>query len=541
MRVCALALWASVATLPGCDTVARLAFLDNEFNDVQTLGLTPPAGQCAGTTDGGAVLRFVLLDSQRNTIGPEDSLGSRQVDFGGSGSLVLSNAALFELPDEACMEGDMCGQPNLACQFAPTISSDEEGLRRCSRGTGVALRGNPTFVGSRDKELVYAVLIENTSSLTGRLPEAFGSLFPDRDGNGMTDQQWTTQTLQEPARATDALGGRNVMALRMASSWKDMAERAVRTRNRDVWFGMWTFGDGTSGLRSMLPGDAQLTRAGSGAVSEGGAVDQAVQQYFNVSAQPQTQKASVYEAMANVINNVNALGRPEIASAPKALVVFVDGPDELRNKMLSAQKVIDDAKAKGVRVYIVHLDSAVEVASPAGEPYFPDLPDYVEAQRDDACVTDADCRNYEECRPTTGYATASGQTPTLPANVDLTKSYCHIKRGSDGRVGPIDEYARIACETGGGYIYMPSPGGSDELGERAGWLPFVLDGLWEAPVVFDSLQRGEVAGGQGYKVQLDVSATVLGVQKPQSMSQLGLQRGQGDARDSRLVLFSAAP
>jgi hypothetical protein len=530
MRLCMLALMVGATALTGCDTVARLAFLDNEFNDVQTLGLTPPAGSCGGTTNGDAVMRFVLLDSQRSSIGPEDSLGSQQVDFGRS-SLTLSNAALFELPDVECSSGACEQATSMACQVSD--SSYDEALARCNKATGISSL-DPKFVGSRDKDLVFTLLVENTASLTGRLPASVAQLFPDRDGDGVTDGQWSTQGLQEPERATDTFNSRSTLVSQLQTSWKAMATRALKSRNREAWFGMWTFGGASSSLVSMLPGESQLVRTGSGAAQDDGQVDQAVSKYFSTSVR--TEEAGIYEAMLAIITSSDRLAKPELDGADKLLVVFVDGPDELRRPALSADKVIEEAKAKGVKIIVVHLDSPVKLMSSAGEPYFVDLPSYVEKQ--DPCMADSECNNFEECRPTTGYATQQGQSPEQPIGLDLSKSYCHIKRDSRGRVGPVDEYSRIACETGGGYIYVPSPGLGSELGTRAGWLPFVQDGLWEVPVALDALTRGDVAPDQGYKVQVNVSATVLGVQKPQSMSQLGLELGEGDARDSRMILFS---
>jgi hypothetical protein len=527
MRLSALALLCSVGALAGCDTVARLAFLDNEFNEVQTLGLTPPVGACGGTTDGNATLRFVMLDSQRNTIGAGDSLGSQAVQFGRN-DLALSNAALFDLPDEAC--DGTCDQMRLSCQVSD--ATFDSSLARCNRQSAVSSQ-DPVFVGSRDKRLVFTLLMENTTSLTGRLPSEMSNLFPDSDGDGMTNAQWSTQALQEPERATDPGNARTSMASQILTSWKAMATRAVSARNSEAFFGMWTFGGGTAGLKSMLPGEAELVRAGSGAASGGGAVDTALASYASLPLR--TEIASVYESMSAVLTNTEGMARADVNGADKLLVVFVDGPDELRNPLFSADKVITDAKAVGARVIIVHLDSSVTLRSPmAMEPYFIDTPSYIERQT--ACASDASCHNFEECRKTTGYATAQGQTPTLPAGVDLSATFCHVKRDENGRVGPIDDYARIACETGGGYVYVPEPGQTGELGARAGWLPYVQDGLWEVPVTFDALARGDVEGGQGYKVQLEVSATVLDVQKPQSMSQLGLPLG--NERDSRLVLFS---
>jgi hypothetical protein len=501
--------------------------LSNQLDEVQVMGLTPPAGACGGTASGDAVMRFVLLGADRGSIGPLDSLGSQQVDFGRD-SLSLSDAALFELPDVAC---DACAQRGMACGVSTATYGQE--LARCNAPTGVSSK-EPSFLGARDKDLAFALLVENTASLTGRLPASVGYLFPDRDGDGVTDAQWSTQSTLEPERATDTFNSRSMLVTQLQTSWKVMAKRAAERRNREAWFGMWTFGGAAASLESLLPGGAELASFGEGAAEDGGQVDQAVSAFFG--SQVRAEEAGIYEAMLAIITSVDRLGRADLAGADKLLVVFVDGPDELRHQALSADKVIEEARAKGVKIVIVHLDPAVKRMSSSGEPYFVDVPSYVERQ--EACGSDFECHNFEECRQTTGYATQQGQSPEQPAGVNLNANYCHLKRDSSGRVGPVDEYARIACETGGGYIYVPASGLGGELAARAGWLPFVQDGLWEVPVELEALARGEVASDQPYKVQLNVSATVLGVQKAQSMSQLGLEFGEGDARDTRQILFS---
>ena len=150
----------------------------------------------------------------------------------------------------------------------------------------------------------------------------------------------------------------------------------------------------------------------------------------------------------------------------------------------------------------------------------------------DGCASDDECKNFEECRPTTAYANGPGQPVTQPTVERRALSFCHPKRDDNGRIGPIDDYAVIACETGGGYIYVSQSG---TLPANMGWLPFALDGLWELPVSVDVFGRGQLGAGEAHLLQVNMQVTLGGRTITQSASQLG----STSANDNRPVLFSA--
>lgn len=104
------------------------------------------------------------------------------------------------------------------------------------------------------------------------------------------------------------------------------------------------------------------------------------------------------------------------------------------------------------------------------------------------------------------------------------------KRDANGRVGPIDDYAQVACATGGGYIYVPEP---EALSNQLSWLPRVLDGLWEVPVEVNALDRGDVEGDQAYQLQMNMTLTFDGTSCPYSLS----QKGTLQSSDTRTVVF----
>jgi hypothetical protein len=467
------------------------------------------AGSCDGVSDDVAQLRFVVTDGL-------GSIDPGVVAQRGGFSVALDEVELFEpQPERACVA--QCGQRAMTC--GPTLEGADAlpELTRCHAPLRASASA-PRFVATKP-DRVFALLMENTTSLTGRLPASMEQLYPDRDGDGITDAQWSTQLLQEPERATDARSGRYLLANQLLADLQTVVWRA-QDAGHEAWLGMWTFGGAPSSLASMLSGDAQLGALG---------LDVAV---HYASQTPMREEAAIYEAMLAIITHNERLAKPELSDAEKMLVVFVDGPDEQRSATQSAERVIEEARARKVKITIIHLDPSIPKKSASGEPYLPDLPSYVERQA--PCGSDADCHSFEQCRQTTGYALLKDQPPMIPANVDLTQKYCHIKRHpADGRTGPIDAFAQIACETQGNYIYVPDAGDAGDFAARANGLVYTLEGSWESEVTLDGL--GALKRAQPYKVQLKATVTLQDSAKIDARS---LSTPPYNL-DDRLVLFTA--
>jgi hypothetical protein len=179
-----------------------------------------------------------------------------------------------------------------------------------------------------------------------------------------------------------------------------------------------------------------------------------------------------------------------------------------------------------VRIFIVHFERQVETALPSGVPLLPDLPDYVNGQSE--CTSDDECKNFEECRSVTAYANRDGSMVQVPAG-KTTGSFCALRRDDNGRIGPVDEYAQIACETGGSYMYFPDV---ESLGEKINFLPYAMDGLWEVPLTLDAYNRGELPAGEPFNIQAEFQVTIDGLQRSKNLSQDGLYY------DDRRVLFA---
>lgn len=499
----------------GCDTVARISFQSREFQSVEPIGFTSVAGSCDGS-EGALRFRSVFIASDNGPIRPGDTIASQEVapaeeDFS------FQSGDLYQLPDVSCSTGDnpvSCNTP-----FECGIASTASGQNRCVTNATVATTGDPTFLSDLEGPQLFGVLLENAASLDGFLPSGVGELSYDFDEDGIAESELDQN--QRPGRETDPQRTRKQAITAMFTNWQ-LAQNIALQDNRDTSFGLWTF-SGPGGEASLNSVVEDLAPSGLPFTESREIAGDARSQYVG-SVNAERQRANVYDAMIRVLGEYN---QADYQNHEKTLVVFVDGPDDLRLTSATAQDVID--AAGDVRVIIVHLDPSLDLETPNGTPLFRDDPDYWLETRQSPCADDSECFNYEECRQPTGYA----QTPNNPvvSERDFTQTYCLPKRNeTDGRIGPIDAYAEIACATSGGYIYVP---GADALSSRMSPLPFVMDGLWELPVSLDELSLGDIASDSGYKLATDVTVTIGGTSQPYSFSE-----GANASEDTRAVIFS---
>ncbi len=501
----------------GCDTVALISFQAREFNTIEALGVTPLAGSCDGS-DGAAMLRFVMIADDNSPIRPNEVLAGENIDVTRD-DLTLTNGKLFELPDIQC-SAESCVFEEFTCK--PADESYPASRNRCLREASVDIDGAVQFESDVTSTQTFAVLIENSGSLDGWLPSDIGGKYPDLDADGFADPTATTDVNLKTSRATDRTGNRKVAVGAAAQKWSTIAKLAAG-EDRKTTFGAWQFsGTSTAGVQSLV---ARVTPNQQVWTEQALAAENSIAELTD----PVQDRANVYQAMAEVLEN--DLAAAEIAANDKTLVVFVDGPDDLRLNAYDLERVITAAKAAGVRIFIVQLDQAVATTDISGVPLFRDDPRYIEDQ--DNCASDADCRNYEECRQPINYSSTPGGAVESPA----VGTYCLPARDDNGRIGPIQDYQRLACETEGAYIYVPSSNG---LRNRMQWLPFTMDGLWKVETVIDALENGQVAGKEPYKVQSDFSVTLGGRSKTFSFSQSGdpLAGPQDEDQDTRTVIFS---
>lgn len=504
-----LAATATLVSMSGCDTVARLTFPDLKFASVQSSGLIPAAGSCDGST-GPAKLRMVLLDTQNQPITPETTLTGTSVNLTRD-SVELSSSALFEMPDVLC--AGSCDNTAATCGTASP--GFETALNRCFVSEGLGVNSDPTFVSDLVKNQLFGVVIENTGSLSGSLPSSFGMLYPDLNGDGK-GQQVVELLSQRPERATDSSRRRASAFGRLVTNW-ELAQADATSRTVETYFGAWSFAGSQASLQSLVTGVWTTT----GSAARAG--------ISKVSGTPEKQQASVFESTARVLSDATGFADPRFADYEKTLVLFVDGPDELRLKGQTAQTVIDAANATNTRVFVVHIDPKIALETSGGNPLIVDDPAYVAAQ--DGCADDSECKNFEECRQSMRFSSNPGQNVSTPSDERAALNFCLPKRDENGRLGPVDDYAQIACATGGGYIYLSN---TESLADQIDWLPFAMDGLWEVDVNIDAISRQSVAPSEPYLVQTTLQVRVDGEAKTSVYS----QKGSDVAQDNRMVIFA---
>lgn len=520
----------------GCDTAARISFPKRTFEKVESAGFTAPAGACMGVDSGEMKVRFVMLDNQDDPISlgtsvstPEGGNISAELN---SESVSFGNAALMEVHSGACAGDADCGNDpfNYSCKTPPGLSGneydscllEEAGLTTATRADSV------DFIADLDNDQVFGVLVESSGSITGWNPPGTETAW-DENGNGVIDGNERPEGIPQIGR--DIASDPDDQAWRGINnafkSWL-AAQRIAGQDKRHTYFGLWSFNqeqDTTAyldqdGLRGT-PWAREETEIKS-AISD-----------FN-SRNIAKSRANVYGAMLETIEEaysteaMTAIGAANPERVDKHLVVLVDGYDDLRQPSKDIDAVIEAAKANNVRVYLLHFDPQLKQPQ-----LLRDLPRYHEDQ-DGNCESDADCKNYEECRELRAY-----QKPNSEELQEVPEGkFCMPTRDEAGRVGPIHDYARLACETDGSYIYMASAGAIEH---NMSWLPYAMDGMWEATVRSSELRAKDNLGGAPVKIHTDMRVNLGGRSRNYSFSQMGAPGAASgdddDAMDTRGVIF----
>ena len=518
--IASVCLWGAT----GCDTVALVSFQEREFSQIESPGFTATAGSCGAIEDGEATLRFVLLADDQSSIRPGEVVGKETIDTITADDLELNNSALFELPDLPCASNDDCRLAEMTCAVGPNVV-ESGNMDRCLKTSTVSLSGPVQFESDVTNAQLFGVMYENSGSLQGWLPSDVGALYPDWDNDGTADGGQDPGVVR--GRASDQTNSSKAALTILVTNFLQAAENALNEQ-RPTQFGLWQFsGNDVSGVNSLVnevtPGDT-VWMSSPGAESLRNSFDQIT-----------GTRANVYQAALEVLETGYAPA--EYEAYEKTLVLFVDGPDDLRLPQFSAQAVIERATELGVRIFIVHLDSAQDLTTSAGDTQLHrDDPQYWRNRVDGEqiqtpCADGSECRNFESCVVPIGYASTSGGS----VEIETDDTYCMPRRNELGRLGPIDEYARIACATDGGYIYVKHP---SALRSRMKWLPHTMDGLWKVNVRIDDLANSTVPSGEGYKLQTSVTATVGGRNDTFSFSQSGEAATDDDAQDTRSVIFN---
>lgn len=546
----------------GCDTAAQISFSSRTFQDIHSSGFTATAGTCDGVSGGEMKARFVLIDNKGAPILVGDAIdrptsGSAAVELNAD-SVNFSDGALMAVTANACALGDSsacsAAPAGFECADAPGLQSapggeslnacliPEDGFATKSGASGVS------FVSDTTNDQVYGILMENSGGLRGwSLPGTEQAW--DRNGDGVIgvindDGDWSIGedldaygVLYGDKIATDAKNKRSQGVLGAYSRWVN-AYQLARQAKRKTYFGLWSFND------AEIKPTSHIEEVGVDGIvwaSESTPITGAISHYQSqTNTLNARSRANIYEAALALINDsystqaMTELGMASPGNVDKVLVLFVDGYDDMReNDGADIDKVIDAANENNVRIFIVHVDPAIQEPKQIRED-----PEYWKGQT--PCADDSTCKNYESCRNPKGYGTGVGTDVNKPEGFDNT--YCLPVHDENGRVGPIEEYSRLACATEGGYMYMPS---IDAVIRNMDWTPYALDGLWEATVTSATLnRRANDLKGLPLKVHANMGITVAGQSRNYAFTQLGgvasvEANAKVEAFDNRAVVFVA--
>lgn len=386
----------------------------------------------------------------------------------------LINAGLFEAQRSRVSTGQTCEDTS---DCSGSFKCGEAGVRGaqryCTRQTGIEFRpgsiqfDNRSGIASDDQQIV-TLMVQNTSSLEGLLPNSVSTLYgPD----GETDIQ------ARDSRATDPDGLLDDAVEVFGTNLATAADPS------DTSVSLWSFG-GAFRARAR-PAFSPMTDQDH-FISDLGRLGDAATDFPSLLPQP----ANLYQSILRVIDK--DLGLQKYQNHEKHLVVMVDGPNGLYDPSANQQAVLDALNEHDIKLYVMHFDPSID----AGQ--LRDVPQYWQGNsncQDDpncgapACSSDADCANFETCRPATVYADSPEGEVTQTDN-----SYCMPDYGSDGRLGPITEYQNLACQTGGHYSYIES---AEDLGFFAQRVPYLFDGQWSIEVDISSLDE-RVGLSNGY-------------------------------------------
>ena len=500
----------------GCDTVALIAFPERSFSTVVPVSVMPGGGQCGGIS-GDATMKMVFMANDDTPIKPGEAVSLTTVDLDRD-DFSFSDGRLYSFPDQRC-EGGECPS---AFTCSPSVPGAEGLGDRCSNASGLTVSGEPRFVGEDHQAQAHAVVMSQDGRWRGWFAEDLGSLrMVDEDGEEIRAPDRSTDS----DRAVDPTLDRFGAIRQLRSVWGNLMQN-VEADGRTAYFGLWSFADSVAEVESHI---GALSADASPWSRQAGSNERVSEAIGQMDSQPAQVRSNVYRSLQTILRQ-GFIDSPAVASATsRSITLIVPGHDERREAQVSVDQIIEKANDLGVSISVVQVDAPMDVD------VLRDDYRYYESQP--ACTDNSECKNFEECRqPQFFRAGASGTSITHPS--DTEANYCLPARDENGRIGPVHDYQRMACETGGAYSYIPILT-NDLLFSRIRGLAMAPEGGWEVDFVID-----EAAGlfpEQPFLMQgsLDVS---IGQVQSYEFSQWGARSGSAalESRDTRPVFFSPA-
>lgn len=486
----------------GCDSVAHPATGTRGFSSIVPVSVHPTGGSCQMADT--LTFQVVLMANDDRPVKPGDDL------LPGDGDLpqvALSDGRIFSFPDQRCEE---------SCPASFECTSSPGGLGdRCSMNADLLIKVEPRFVGHPHSSQAVALMVSNEGRWRGFLPEEVGS---SREVNEGGEHIGSTDLTPQQARAGDFNGERFRSLHQIGAVWRDLS-RNTESEGREAFLGIWSFSESLSDVNSEL-----LDFTGESVWTD--QREQVSEALGNIDPASEATRADIYQSLHEVLRQGFIDSDVGSNAEKRSLILIVGGHDEAREAHAGLEEVIAKANTLGVEISIVQADP------PMDESLLRDDFRYYEHQTE--CFADDECKNFEECRSP---QPLEFDSVIYPSNLDA--NYCLPARDQNGRVGPIADYQRLACETGGAFSYLPVVT-NDLLFSRVRGLILEPEGVWEIDVEIPEsveLDRGQPFALQG---QLDIT---IGTGNTQgfTFSQDGATRTAGleGDRDTRPIFFRA--
>ena len=460
------------------DDISDVVDAARNFRVIQPVAMTPQGGQCDGT-NGGATMRVVFFDDADEPIKPGEEVALAFVEPQ-SDDLNFSDGAFYEMPDVDCSADSDCQR--LHCNSTPSGDIGQ----RCQGNTGVSVSSAPVFVGVEPQSQALAIGM----STVGRWRGWFSTEF---DGHYVFNEDGPNEPLHTgpiDAVAADPERAR-IPALRdLGKDWRTL-QHYVSRDGRTSHFGFWLFGESPDTVLSQIiepsPGESLWTQ--EPAVAESG--------LSNIPS-VQSGRSDVYASILEVMNQ--GFQADEVQNVDHRSVIFlVSGYDERKRQDVDA--VITEANNQDITVSIIQVDA------PRDRELLRD--DWAYYDGEGPCDDDGDCKNFESCRVPTAYveepSTDDPDDIVYPREEQLGNTYCLPDYDENGRVGPIADYDRLACETGGSYTYVPLASRSMIHDPLEGAL-FAPEAAWEFDLSMADFER--LDAGKAHLLETSLEVTI---------------------------------
>lgn len=427
--------------------------------------------QCT-SFDGHATKSFVLIDN--------DGKPMRDADFDDGLGVDFQNSRFFALPDLPCADDADC-PASMSCQ---SVSYSDD--YRCLMATDISIDGAPRFSDhNRPDSQALLLAVANSGAWRGWYSSEMAGFYEfDPDQGTTTGHQLSSTPVRSLAVDPD---NRRGPAFNQVALWWDELHEEVDADNRDAHFGLWTFAEHRGEVRSRLADvdpDERIWSADPSLTRD--AVDE-------IPRDPDSGRTNVYESLVDILDD--AFDTDTVQEVDTAdVVLVVPGHDEIRQ--MDADDVLqkaNDITAGGdvdVSVTIIQVDAERDVTE------IPDDWAYYSADGADQspCSNDDDCKNFETCREPTWYTDDSNASSeddvVFPREDERGETFCMPDYDENGRIGPIADYQRIACETGGAYHYLPDVS-RQVLEDQFRAQVWNSEASWELDVVIDDAPLDE--------------------------------------------------